>query len=97
MGIPNTPIQKEQSTKKPRNYTPYGFLLPSVITILVVILFPFIMAVYISLNQLNLVTDAGKFFFKGVENFITLCTKESNEGDIYNSCEIAKLIIYYSG
>ncbi len=72
MGTPDTAFQRKQNTKKPRNYTPYGFLLPSVITILVVILFPFLMAIYISVNQVNLVTDPGKFFFKGVENFIAL-------------------------
>ena len=30
-----------------------------------------------------------------VENFITLCKKESDEGRIYDNCEIAKLLVYY--
>ena len=30
-----------------------------------------------------------------VENFVTLCKKDSIEGEIYNNCEISKLIVYY--
>ena len=30
-----------------------------------------------------------------VENFITLCKKDSDEGGVYDNCEIAKLLIYY--
>jgi hypothetical protein len=30
-----------------------------------------------------------------VENFITLCKKESDESQIYDDCEIAKLLVYY--
>jgi len=30
-----------------------------------------------------------------VENFVTLCSKDSEEGRVYDNCEIAKLIVYY--
>jgi hypothetical protein len=31
-----------------------------------------------------------------VENFVTLCSKQSDGEKIYDNCEIAKLMVYYN-
>jgi hypothetical protein len=31
-----------------------------------------------------------------VENFVTLCIKDSESGEVYDNCEIGKLIVYYN-
>lgn len=33
----------------------------------------------------------------GISNFVSLCRKGSSEGEIYDKCELAKLIVSYKG
>ncbi|MBE3144520.1 MAG: sugar ABC transporter permease, partial [Planctomycetes bacterium] len=79
------------TTRKRRHWAPYGFLLPSIVTILVVILVPTILAIYTSLNDVNLTTDGGRYHFVGLSNFFNLFS----DPRFYNSLRVTGL--YVSG
>jgi multiple sugar transport system permease protein len=53
-------------------FTPYGFILPAIISVGLVIVLPSLLAIYITLNDVDLRIDNGKFIFSGIKNFITL-------------------------
>ena len=43
----------------------------------------------------DIIRIRGKEISAGVTNFVSLCRKESFEGEIYDKCELAKLIVSY--
>jgi multiple sugar transport system permease protein len=71
--------------------TAYRFLLPSVVTIALVILLPTILAAYITLNNVNLTENGGKFIFAGLSNYINL----AKDSRFFNS--LVKTILYVVG
>lgn len=52
------------------------FLLPSLITIIVIMIVPFFFSLYITLNNVNLLENSGRFSFNGLGNFINFFRDE---------------------
>jgi len=46
---------------------------------------------YPSCGEINLFSNQGT----GVSNFVALCRKENIEGQIYDKCDMAEIIVYY--
>lgn len=65
------------------------FLAPSIIALVIVVLFPTILAFIVSFHQVDLVRTAGRFVPLGFQNFRTLFTDER----FYNSLRISLLYI----
>lgn len=59
------------SKTKPIKKLHLPFILPAIITMTAVIILPFLFALYIMLNDVNLLENAGKFTFVGLKNFKT--------------------------
>ena len=55
--------------RRRRNFAPYGFLLPSLITILIVIVGPLVLAWVVSFHDVDLVRNQGRFVFFGLGNY----------------------------
>jgi len=53
-------------------YTPYFFMLPAVIHLLAVGIFPFLYAIWISLHKYELIVKGGFVSFSGFENYINV-------------------------
>lgn len=49
-------------------------------------------SIYPDCNRITVLEGEGGI---GVSNFVSLCRKENFEGEVYNKCELAKVIISY--
>lgn len=48
---------------------------------------------YPNCGEITLIPGKGT----GVSNFVALCRKENIEGQIYDKCELARIVVYYEG
>jgi multiple sugar transport system permease protein len=68
--VNNKPAKVVKNALKNKGKTAYlYFLLPSFITIIVIMIVPFLYSVFITLNDVNLLENGGKFSFAGLGNY----------------------------
>ncbi len=51
-----------------------AFILPAIITMVIIMIIPFLFAIYITFHDVNLLESGGAFFFAGIKNFKTFFT-----------------------
>ena len=69
--INNMPAEVDQNALNHKVKKTYlYFLLPSLITIIVIMIIPFFYSIFITFNNVNLLENGGKFSFNGWDNYI---------------------------